>query len=225
MRADCRRIWWYGEESAPINGRRRLITGSKPIDGGNYIFSAEERAAFLNAEPDAAPWLRPFIGVRANIRKAANVGFWHFTMRRPKCWRGYPRVRKRIAAVRAFREASKSAPTQKLAATPTLYHVNVIPTAPFLVIPEVSSGQREYAPIGWLKPPTIPSNKLRLLENATLSEFALLTSAMQMAWTRFIGGRLASAYQYSVGINYNTFPMPPKDADLSRLRTVRSSGA
>ena len=40
-----------------------------------------------------------------------------------------------------------------------------------------------------------------------------------MAWTRYIGGRLKSDYQYSVGINYNTFPMPPKDSDLSRLES------
>jgi hypothetical protein len=31
---------------------------------------------------------------------------------------------------------------------------------------------------------------------------------MHMAWTRAIGGRLKSDYQYSVGINYNTFPWP-----------------
>ena len=85
------------------------------------------------------------------------------------------------------------------------------------MIPEVSSERREYAPIGWLEPPVIPSNKLRLLSNATLADFALLTSAMHMAWTRFIGGRLKSDYQYSVGINYNTFPLPSKNAEMSRL--------
>ncbi|MYA59941.1 MAG: hypothetical protein F4X40_05205 [Chloroflexi bacterium] len=96
----------------------------------------------------------------------------------------------------------------------------MIPDTPFLVIPEVSSERREYAPIGWLEPPVIPSNKLRLLANATLNEFAVLTSAMHMAWLRYIGGRLESRYQYSVGVNYNTFPMPPKASDLSRLEPL-----
>ena len=68
-----------------------------------------------------------------------------------------PRVRERIAAVRAYRQASKSKPTLKLADTPTLYHVNVIPTAPFLVVPECQfRTKREYIPIGWLAPPKIP---------------------------------------------------------------------
>ena len=128
-----------------------------------------------------------------------------------------PGVRERIAAVRAYRDASKSAPTRKLAATPTLYHVNVIPTASFLVIPEVSSERREYAPIGWLEPPVIPSNLVRILENASLVDFALLTSAMHMAWLRHVGGRLKSDYRYSIGLVYNTFPTPPEGADMSKL--------
>ena len=204
------------EESAPINGMGRLIIGSKPIDGGEYIFSTEERTTFVDAEPEAASWLRPFVGAREFLQGGER---WILALHDapPGALARLPRVRERIAAVRAYREVSKSAPTQKLAATPTLYHVNVVPTAPFLVIPEVSSERREYAPIGWLEPPVIPSNKLRLLANATLADFALLTSAMHMAWTRYIGGRLKSDYQYSVGINYNTFPLPPKGVNLSKL--------
>ena len=55
----------------------------------------------------------------------------------------------------------------------------------------------------------IPSEKLRLLPNATLTDFALLTSAMHMAWMRTITGRMKSDYMYSVGVVYNTFPLPP----------------
>ena len=128
-----------------------------------------------------------------------------------------PLVRERISAVRAYRRASKSKPTQQLGDTPTLYHVNVLPKAPFLVLPEVSSERREYVPIGWLEPPVIPSNKLRLLPDATLADFALLTSAMHMAWMRAVTGRMKSDYMY-----YNTFPLPPgfADADTSALEPL-----
>jgi hypothetical protein len=120
-----------------------------------------------------------------------------------------PHVRNRIEAVRKYRKDSKSKPTQKLAETPTFYHINVIPKEPFMVIPEVSSETREYIPIIWLTPPIIPSNKLRLLTGATLPQFAILTSRMHMAWVKYVGGRLESQYQYSVGICYNPFPWPP----------------
>ena len=207
------------EESRPINGMGRLIIGSKPIDGGHYIFDAAERDELMVAEPEAPPYLRPYVGAREYLQGGER---WILALHDapPQTIARMPRVRERIVAVRSYREASKSGPTQKLSETPTLYHVNVIPDAPFLVIPEVSSERREYAPIGWLEPPVIPSNKLRLLSNATLADFALLTSAMHMAWMRQIGGRLESRYQYSVGVTYNTFPLPPKDSDLSRLEPL-----
>lgn len=48
----------------------------------------------------------------------------------------------------------------------------------FLVIPETSSQLRDYIPVDWLAPPVIPSNSLKVLNNTTLSDFALLTSRM-----------------------------------------------
>ncbi len=204
------------EENAPINGMGRLIIGSKPIDGGNFIFDTAGRDAFLEAEPEAAPWLRPFIGAREYLQGGER---WILALHDapPEVLARLPGVRERIAAVRAYRDASKSAPTRKLAATPTLYHVNVIPTTPFLVIPKVSSERREYVPVGWLEPPTVPSDLVFVLQDASLVDFALLTSAMHMAWLRHVGGRLKSDYRYSIGLVYNTFPTPPEGADLSKL--------
>ena len=201
------------EEGRPVNGMRQLITGSKPIDDGHYIFKADERSALLESEPDAAPFLRPFVGAREYLRGGER---WILALHNeaPGVLARLPLVRERISAVRAYRRASKSKPTQQLANTPTLYHVNVLPTAPFLVIPQVSSERREYVPIGWLEPPVIPSDKLRLLPDATLAEFALLTSAMHMAWMRAVTGRMKSDYMYSVGVVYNTFPLPPGFADV-----------
>ena len=207
------------EESRPVNGMRRLITGSKPIDGGNYIFNAEEREALLSSEPDAEPYLRPFMGAREYLQGGMR---WILALHdvAPSILAKLPLVRERMATVKAYREASGSRPTQMLAETPMLYHVNVVPDAPFLVIPQVSSERRAYIPIGWLEPPAIPSDKLRLLTNATLTDFALLTSAMHMAWMRTITGRMKSDYMYSVGVVYNTFPMPDEGANLQSLNPL-----
>ena len=210
-------------ESRPINGMRKLIIGSKPIDGGHYIFNAKDRENLLAEEPGTAPYLRPFVGAREYLQGGER---WILALHEapPDALAALPLVRELITAVRAYRQASKSKPTNKLAETPTLYHVNVLPTTPFLVIPEVSSERREYVPIGWLEPPTIPSNLVRVLENASLADFALLTSAMHMAWLRHIGGRLESRYRYSIGLVYNTFPTPPRfsssDPDSPRLAAL-----
>ena len=196
-----------GGESRPINGMEKLIIGSKPIDGGHYIFGAKERSEFLASAPDALPFLRPFVGAREYLQGG---GRWILALHdtSPDVLARLPHVRERIAAVRAFRQASKSAPTVKLAKTPALYHVNVLPVAPYLVIPKVNYVRREYVPIGWLDPPTIPSDLVFVLQNATLVDFSLLTSAMHMAWLRHVGGRFRNHYRYSIYIVYNKhFPV------------------
>lgn len=216
------------EESRPINGLPRLVIGSKPIDGGHFIFSAEERDAFLATEPQAAPYLRPYIGSREFL----NGGLRYILCAAqvpPQDLRMMPLARAAVARVRDYRLGNipakgKGADSIKppgmsslsLAETPTAFHVTVMPDTPFLVLPKVSSERREYAPIGWLEPPTVPSDLVFVLPGATPGLFSVLTSAMHMAWLRSIGGRLESRYRYSIGLVYNTFPMPPAK-DLSAL--------
>jgi hypothetical protein len=109
----------------------------------------------------------------------------------------------------------------QLADTPARFQVTVIPKKPFLVIPEVSSELRDYLPIGWLRPPTIPSNLVRVLLDADLWHFGVLTSSMHMAWLRQIGGRLKSDYRYSIGIVYNTYPWPEAtDPQRARIQSL-----
>jgi len=195
------------EQATPFDAMPLMIIGSKPIDDGNYILSDEECNALVKAEPHAGAYLRPYIGSEEFINGGKR---WILALHNatPSDIRAMPNVRKRIEAVHDFRKASKSAPTKKLADTPTLYHVNVVPKQPFLVVPEVSSEHREYVPIGYLQPPVIPSNLVPVIENASLSLFGLITSRMHMAWLRYIGGRLESRYRYSIGLVYNPFPWP-----------------
>lgn len=208
------------EESRPINGAPRIVIGSKPIDGGYLIFDADARAKLLAQEPDAAPFLRPYVGAQEYLNGGER---WILALQdaAPAHIRQLPTVRQRLRQVTAYRrgeiaalgkaEESMKTPGQSslaLADTPSAFHVTVIPTLPFLAIPEVSSERRNYIPIGWLEPPTIPSNLIRILPGATLWHFAILTSHMHMAWMRQIGGRLESRYRYSIGLVYNNFPWP-----------------
>ena len=91
--------------------------------------------------------------------------------------------------------------------------MTVVPETSFLVIPKVSSERRDYVPIAWMEPPTVPSDLVFVVEGVTEPMFGLLTSAMHMAWLRHVGGRLESRYRYSAGMVFNTFPMPPVSDD------------
>jgi hypothetical protein len=195
------------EETSPINGMPRLLSGSQPIDHGNYVFDAQQRREFLAQEPRAEALFRPFVGSEEFLNGGERYVLL-VSEAEPEQLRGLPLTQRRIAAVREWRLKSKRAGTRRLADTPTQFQVSVVPDSPFLVVPEVSSERREYMPIGWMEPPVIPSNLVRVMERATLGTFGLLTSAMHMSWLRHIGGRLKSDYRYAIGVVYNTFPLP-----------------
>ena len=207
------------EESGLINEMGKLVSGTQPIDDGHYIFDADERTAFLKGEPDALPFLRPYVGAREYLQGGER---WILALQEvsPTVLKQLPQVLERMTLVRDYRSKSKRKSTLAIADFPTRYNVEVLPTTPFLVIPKVSSERREYVPIGWMEPPTIPSDLVFVLQNATFTDFALLTSAMHMAWLRHVGGRLKSDYRYSIGLVYNTFPMPPEKPDPSKLEPL-----
>ncbi len=210
------------EAKKPVNGMRPMAVGSQPIDGGHYIFGSAERKAFLEKEPAADEFLRPYVGGQEFLlgKKRWILVLHHVS---PEALARLPEVRRRIDLVRAFRAASRRRSTLRIASVPRLYQINMIPERPFLAVPETSTARRRYVPVGWLSPPVVPNNALRILEGALLWEFALITSAMHMAWLRHVGGRLGMGYRYSVGMVYNTFPLPPdlirQMVDASLLRS------
>ncbi len=205
------------EASRPLMARTRMITGTKPIDGGQYIFTEDEKFEFLKIEPGAERYLRPFVGGWEFINGGPR---WLLVLQdaNPQDLRSLPEISKRIRTVRSLRENSASGPTRAIANTPTAFHTTFLPQRPYLALAQVSSERRDYLPVGWIEPPIVPSDKIRLLPDADPWEFAILTSAMHNAWARAVSGRLKSDIQYSANLTYNAFPWPSLTvADKARL--------
>ena len=181
--------------------------GNKPIDGGNYLFTEDEKADFLTIEPQAAPYFRRWIGADEFLNGYERWCLWLGECS-PGQLRKMPESMKRVEAVRKVRLASKSAPTRKLAETPTRFHVENMPISTFLVISEVSSERRNYIPIGFMHPDTFCNNLVKVIPNATLYYFGVLSSVMHNAWMRAVAGRLKSDYRYSAKLVYNNYPWP-----------------
>lgn len=128
-----------------------------------------------------------------------------------------PLCRERIERVRQFRLESKSAQTRKIADKPTRFHVENMPTGDSIIIPEVSSERRRYIPMGFIGPETLCSNLVRLIPNANLYHFGVLSSQFHNAWMRTVAGRLKSDYRYSAGVVYNNFTWPECDESAKSL--------
>lgn len=72
--------------------------------------------------------------------------------------------------------------------------------------------------MGFLTPDVLCSNLVKIIPNATLYHFGVLTSNVHNAWMRAVAGRLKSDYRYSNTVVYNNFPWPtPTDAQKSKI--------
>ena len=201
--------------SKPLCDVPEIGIGNKPIDDGNYLFLPDEKKAFLKLEPAAKKYFRRWLGADEFINGWERWCLWLGDCSQAEL-RTMPEVMKRVTAVQEFRLASHSIPTQKLAESPTQFHVEHIPTTRFLVIPRVSSKERKWIPLGYMKPATLVSDSCLILPNAKLFHFGILTSTMHMAWVKQIGGRLKSDFRYSSKLIYNNFPWPQDITEKER---------
>ncbi len=185
--------------------------GNKPIDGGYYLFTEEEKKEFTENEPLSERYFKKWLGAEEFINGKVRYCLWLGDCA-PSELRKMPECLKRVEAVRKYRLASKSAPTRKLAEKPRRFHVENMPETEYIVIPEVSSENRYYIPIGFVSPDTISSNLVKIVPNATLYHFGILTSSVHNGWMRAVAGRLEMRYRYSKDIVYNNFPWPEADS-------------
>ena len=202
--------------------------GNKPIDGGNYLFTEEEKDAFVKKEPRAEKYFKKWLGSDEFINRYSRWCLW-LGDATPAELVKIPLVMERVKAVREFRLKSKSAPTQKLAEKPTRFHVENMPKSEYILIPRVSSEKRSYIPIGFITPDILCSDSVHILncsksKLAPIFVFGILTSSAHMEWMRAVCGRLKSDYRYSKDIVYNNFPFvtPECHTDSELLRNSRN---
>ena len=210
--------------STPICEAPEIGIGNKPIDDGNYLFTTDEKQAFIALEPASEKWFRRWLGADEFLNGYERWCLWLGDCS-PVELRAMPEALKRVQAVKASRLASKSPPTQKLASTPTRFHVENMPAKPYLVLPEVSSERRQFIPFGFEQPSTLCSNLVKLAPNATPYHFGILSSTMHNAWVRTTCGRLKSDYRYSASIVYNNFPWPDLSSNQPPAHTERAQAA
>lgn len=206
------------KRSHPVCGVPEIVFGSMPNDGGNLLLSTEEKHALIAAEPEAAHHIRPFLGSEEFINGIERWCLWLEGVSASNL-RAMPEVLKRVSEVKQHRLRSSREATRKLAAKPAEFAENRQPSSSYLLIPGVSSENRPYVPIGFIRPHVVASNLVNIVPGATLYHFGVLTSAMHMAWMKYVCGRLKSDFRYSNQIVYNNFPWPA-DAPESRIAKV-----
>ena len=193
-----------------------MSKGSQPTDGGFLLLSKEERDQLISQYPDSKLFIKRFVGSKDLINNEIRYCLWLKGVS-PTCYRTIAPVVERLKCVAKSRANSPTASVRRDAETPMLFTQIRQPETKYLAVPEVSSQNRKYIPIGFLTPDIIASNKLYLVPNASLYMFGIMTSNIHMAWMRVTAGRLKSDYSYSPAV-YNNFPWPtPTEAQKAKI--------
>lgn len=190
----------------PISDVPKIKTGSMP-NGKQLVLSSKEKESILKKYPQANKIIRKFIGADEYINNKERYCLWIEPQDLQLVSKINP-VMNRLNDVKEQRLNSARAATKKLSAVPYEFGENRQPHSDYLLIPETSSENRRYIPIGFIDKDIIASNSGNILPNAKMYHFSILLSNVHMSWMRRVAGRLESRYRYSATIVYNNFPWP-----------------
>ncbi|MEC5157721.1 hypothetical protein RCH13_001630 [Chryseobacterium sp. MP_3.2] len=100
--------------------------------------------------------------------------------------RTMPLLLNRIENVKSNRLLSNRETTRKDAQTTMLFGENRHDNTDYLALPEFSSENRNYIPVGYVNSSTIASNKIYMIPNASLFSFGIMSSKMQNSCIKFL---------------------------------------
>ena len=196
--------------SKPLCDVPEMKFGSQPNDGGNLLLSQDEKDEILAKYPNADKFIKQYMGADEFINGKIRYCLW-LVNANPGELSKIPPIMERIQKVRENRLASTRKVTNNLAQTPTLFGYIAQPNSDYIIVPSVSSE-------------IIASNATQIIPNATLIDFAILTSSVHNEWMKAVAGRLKSDYRYSAQIVYNNFPFASLDEKDKETLTATAQG-
>ena len=77
-----------------------------------------------------------------------------------------------------------------------------------IVLPRITSGNRDYLPVGLVGANTVVSSQSFALFDEPLWVLSFLSSRLHLAWIATVCGRTRTDFAYSNTLGWNTFPVP-----------------
>ncbi|MFO0531056.1 class I SAM-dependent DNA methyltransferase [Brevundimonas sp.] len=203
----------------PINALPPMFLGNMAKDGGNLIFSLEEGRRLLGVGVPAR-LVRKFYGSEELIHSKPRAALWIDDVDLPEAGR-FPDVVEKLESVRAFRSQSSAPSTQAHSKTPHRFvQISAGGGDVAVVVPRVSSENREYLPVDLMRGGPVIGDKCYALYDAPLWVMSLVASRLHRTWIATVCSRLRTDFSYGNKLGWNTFPLPKlteqNKADLTR---------
>lgn len=201
-----------------ISNYPEMIRGSLPYDSkgrkkGPLVLSEDEKNELLTESPWAEKFIRRYITGKSliNYNKGKKEYALYLKNALPSELDKSNIIKKRLIEVKNYMLSSTRDGTYKMADFPMIFGEDRYIEKDMILIPVVSSGNREYVPVALMSSYNFGSGKVFQIYEKRKIVFALLNSKMHMAWLDTIGRKYGPSYSYSNRLVYNNFVIPELD--------------
>jgi len=192
----------------PIGHVSEMNFGNKPVDSGHLLMSSAQLAALDLTPEQRKRFVRRFCGSQEFINGLSRYCLWIEDGHLDEAMK-IAAIRQRIEKVREMRLASPKKATQREALTPHCFaEIRQSGNEHVIIVPRVSSENRDYLPVGLAGKGTIIADSAFALYDAPLWNLALIASRMHLVWVATVCGKLRTDFRYSNTLGWNTFPVP-----------------
>jgi hypothetical protein len=193
--------------NSPLCGQSQMLFGNMPRDGGHLFLDADV-VDELRKDSGASQFVRRFVGSEELINGAKRYCLW-IEDDEVDYARSNAIISKRLELVVANREDSKAESTRDFARRPHRFvQIAGKAEATVIVVPRVSSENRDYLPVDYLTSEYIVGDRNFALYDAPLWNMALIASRIHWVWIATVCVRMRTDFSYSNTLGWNTFPVP-----------------
>jgi hypothetical protein len=207
------------KSSAPLNGLPVMDYGNKPSDGGHLILDRNEVDRLVENHPASSKIIRKYVGAQEFTHSMFRYCLWIEDDDLPEARRIEP-ICERLQAVAAVRSSSKGLQSNGNAGTPHRFVYSPHTLGRALIVPSITSSNRDYLPCGFVDDDIVASNKCAVVYRADIWLLAIVASSLHAQWIATVCVRMRNDYSYSNTLGWNTFPVPTltekNKADLTR---------
>ncbi len=213
-------------ENIVVEGRRNNLSdladmsfGNMPVDGGNLLLNGDEVDALSLSSEQRSRFIRRIYGSAEFIQGKERYCLWIEDDHLEEAMQ-IPSIATRIEGVRKMRLASRDKSANEMAKRAHQMREMNIGRKQTIVVPRVSSENRDYLPVGLLSKGGIVSDAAFAIYDAPSWSLAILVSKLHLVWVATVCGKMKTDFRYSNTLGWNTFPVPPltekNKTDLTR---------
>lgn len=191
-----------------LDERAHMIRGNMPTDGGNLLLDETEKNFLEKSAKESSKYIRKFVGAQELIQGIIRYCIWIKDDEVEEATR-IAGIANRVEGVRKMRLGSSASSTREYAQYPYKFRqIQGICNTRCIVIPRVSSENRDILPVDCFDSNTIVGDRNFALCDCPIWNMALIASRLHWVWIGAVCVRMRTDFSYSNTLGWNTFPFP-----------------